>query len=115
MATKTVQWVSTTRLSCFACIPSNVKIWTRFNKVISGQLLNSVRVPNQCGGPMVYRYTLSYDTLDIPVETSITSLTCGDILGVACEGVLTAYIDQAKEDVIAEAALDFRAYPKAAE
>jgi len=113
MATQTVVYTSTTRLSCAGCDEVPVILCVDSALVAQGEcpitLEDTDFVYNHITGTLLetkefnrcntkyYQYTISYDDADL---VSPNLLVCTDILGVVCEGCLTTFIrDTAGQEV----------------
>lgn len=99
MASKTVTLLNKSqRIDCDTCVPSPVILCLADNLVategqstINADLISATIVRNSSGAVVGYRYTFSYDDIDIIDQQKLES---SDILGVICAGCLITYIDE---------------------
>lgn len=90
MATKNVYWFSNQCLPCSCQGTANVILCLDdSNGFITAQLIATGK-GSACEGSGSYKYTIQYDTLDLP--DGLTILATSDIDGVICDGCLTDWV-----------------------
>lgn len=103
MSTKTVDWLSDSKLPCSCQGTVNVIVCTRFNATVTAQIIDTTAASSCEVGE--WKYQLQYDSTDLP--EGVTALATSDISSVACKGCLATWIEEQIDAASSQAVVEY--------